>query len=59
MSYVAISIENTDFFIFITLFRPGIFVQSGIQQVYVLALNVGIEKDNVNKYLHHVIVFKH
>ena len=31
-------------------------VQSGTQQAYVLALDVGIKKDNVNKYLHHVIV---
>ena len=59
MSYVAISMENTDFFIFITLFRPGICVQSGTQQAYVLALGVGIEKDNVNKYLRHVIVSEH
>ena len=52
MPCVAISMENT-------FFRPGICVQSGSQQVYVLALDVGIEKDNVNKYLHHVIVFEH
>jgi len=46
-------------FIFITLFRPGISVQSRTQQASVLAFNVRIEKDNVNKYLHHVIVFVH
>ena len=46
-------------FIFITLFRPGICVQSGTKQAYVLALGVGIEKDNVNKYLRHVIVSEH
>ena len=58
MYYVAISMENTDY-IFITLFRPGIYVQSGTQQAYVLALDGGIETDNVKKYLHHVIVVEH
>ena len=58
MYYVAISMENTDY-IFITLFRPGIYVQSGTQQAYVLALDGGIETDNVKKYLHNVIVFEH
>ena len=51
MSYVAISMENADF-IFITLFRPGICVQSGTQQAYVLALDGGMEKHNVkNSYI--------
>jgi len=58
MYYVAILMENTDY-IFITLFRPGICVQSGTQQAYVLALDGGIETDNVKKYLHNVIVFEH
>jgi len=45
MSYVAISMENTDFFYMYNTFQTRyICVQSGTQQVYALALDAGIEK---------------
>jgi len=56
MSYFAISMA---FYIYNTFQTRYICVQSGTQHSYVLALGGGIEKDNVNKYLYHVIVFEH
>ena len=51
MSYVAISKENTDFYIYNTFQTRYICVQSGTQQAYILALDGGIEKDNLENIL--------
>ena len=51
MSYVAISKENTDFYIYNTFQTRYICVQSGTQQAYIPALDGGIENDNLENIL--------
>ena len=47
MSNVSISLEYNDFS-YLLHFSDKVCIQSGTQQAYVLTLNCGIEKDNLN-----------